>query len=157
MVPANPMGAPWQNWFEDREYESNGEQIYFTGVDEDGNRIRSYGGGQNSGGMMMGMRSNLSCVSCHGADGTGGLHTMHMDVMEAPDIRYRSLAGEGDYHGGEEDQHADEHGGYDLDDFRLAVVGGVHPDGEKLSRDMPRWLMSDEDITDLFEFIKSLD
>jgi cytochrome c oxidase subunit 2 len=155
-VPVNPMSDRRGGWFGDSQFASNGEQIYFTGVNDRGQRIR-YSGGPNFGGMMMGIGSNLACVSCHAADGRGGLHTMHMDVMEAPDIRYSALAGEGEDHGGEEDSHAGEHGGYDLDDFRLAVVGGVHPDGEKLSREMPRWLMSDEDITDLFEYIKSLD
>ncbi len=80
---------------------------------------------------------------------------MHMDVMDAPDIRYSALASEEEGHGND-DSYEDEHSGYDLDDFRLAVIGGVHPDGEPLSRDMPRWRMSDEDLDDLFEFLKSL-
>jgi hypothetical protein len=80
---------------------------------------------------------------------------MHMDVMDAPDIRYSTLKGEGDEHGRDE-THGDEHGGYDMDDFHLAVIGGVHPDGEPLSRDMPRWLINDQDLIDLFEFLKTL-
>lgn len=80
---------------------------------------------------------------------------MHMTVMDAPDIRYSVLASEQDEHGGDH-SHGDEHGAYDLDAFRLAVVGGVHPDGEPLSRDMPRWLMSDQDLVDLFEYLKML-
>ena len=78
---------------------------------------------------------------------------MHMDVMDAPDIRYTALSSEGEEHG---DEHGDNHGEYDLDSFRLAVIGGVHPDGEALSRDMPRWRMSDQDLADLFEFLKTL-
>ena len=80
---------------------------------------------------------------------------MHMEVMDAPDIRYSALTGEGDEHGGDE-SHGEVHGGYDINDFRLAVIGGVHPDGEPLSRDMPRWRMSDEDLLDLFEYLKTL-
>jgi len=97
--------------------------------------------------MMMG--GNLSCASCHGPTGRGGIHTMHMDVMDAPDIRYSTLTSEEDEHGGE-------HGEYDLEAFRLAVIGGAHPDGKALSREMPRWRMSDEDLADLFEFLKTL-
>jgi len=103
--------------------------------------------------MMMGMGSNLACVSCHSSDGRGGIHTMHMDVMDAPDIRYNALSSEGEEHG---EEHGDEHGGYDLDAFRLAVIGGVHPDGEPLSREMPRWRMNDEDLVDVFEYLQSL-
>jgi hypothetical protein len=40
--------------------------------------------------------------------------------------------------------------------FRQAVVEGKHPDGEALSSDMPRWQMNDEDLTALFDYIKSL-
>jgi hypothetical protein len=85
---------------------------------------------------------------------------MHMQVMDAPDIRYQALIGEEKEHGGEEHaadehEHADE--GYDLEDFRRAIVEGEHPNGEPLDHDMPRWEMSDQDLANLFEFIKTLD
>jgi len=142
----NPGGG-WWGW----HYDSNGEQIYFTATTESGERIR-YSDGPSFGGMMG--RSNLSCASCHGPDGRGGTHTMHMDVMDAPDIRFESLSGEVVEHG--EDQHVDAHGEYDFEDFYQAVVEGKHPDGESLSREMPRWKMNDEDLGDLFDFIISL-
>ncbi len=130
---------------------ANGERIYFTATNKEGERI-SYRGGPDFGGMMMG--SYLTCAACHGPEAQGGTHFMHMQVMDAPDIRYEALNGEAGEHGGEE--HSDEVGIYDLDDFRLAVIEGKHPDGEFLSRDMPRWEMSDQDLVDLFEFLKSL-
>lgn len=131
----------------------NGERIYFTASSKRAERI-SYRGGPNFGGMMMG--SFLTCASCHGPEARGGVHTMHMQVMDAPDIRYVALSveedgHEGEAHGGEED------GEYYFEDFRLAVVEGKHPDGEALSREMPRWRMSDEDIADLFAFLKSIE
>lgn len=137
------------------DYASNGERIYFTAANEAGERIR-YTSGPAFGGMMGG--SSLSCASCHGPDGRGGTHTMHMDVMDAPDIRYAALSGEGDEHAddGHDDDHADEHSGYDLEDFRRAVVEGQHPDGESLDDDMPRWQINDDDLGDLFEYLKSL-
>ena len=152
-VYGSPMMSQGRGWFANSDYASNGEQIYFTAINDRGQRIR-YSGGSNFGGMMMGMGTNLACASCHGSDGRGGKHTMHMDVMDAPDIRYSSLASEEDEHGGD-DSHGDEHGGYDLDDFRLAVIGGVHPNGEPLSRDMPRWRMDDKDLSDLLVFLET--
>ena len=153
-LPQNSMMDQGAGWFTNREFASNGEQIYFTAINDRGQRIR-YSGGQNFGGMMMSTSTNLGCASCHGSDGQGGIHPMHMDVMDAPDIRYKALASEEDEHGGEE-SHGDEHGGYDLEDFRLAVVEGAHPDGEPLSREMLRWKMDDRDTSDLFEFLKTL-
>ena len=85
----------------------------------------------------------------------GAIHTMHMDVMDAPDIRYSALSRLEDEHGGDE-SHADEHSSYDLDSFRLAVVGGVHPDGAPLGQEMPRWNLSGQDLVDLYEFLKTL-
>jgi hypothetical protein len=129
----------------------NGERIYFMAVDSQGNPIR-YRGGPDFGGMMMG--SYLTCASCHGPGGDGGTHFMHMQVMDAPAIRYPALAEEAEEHGG--DENSDMQSVYSLDDFRRAVVDGEHPDGEALSREMPRWQFSDQDLEDLFQFIKSL-
>jgi hypothetical protein len=153
-VPGSPMMDPGGWGFYDNDFTSNGEQIYFTAINDRGQRIR-YSGGQNFGGMMMGRGANLTCASCHASDGRGGVHTMHMEVMDAPDIRFSALSSEEGEHGGDH-AHENEHSGYDLDAFRLAVIGGVHPDGEPLSRDMPRWRMDDEDLVDLFEFLKTL-
>lgn len=143
----SPSGMrPFTNGWSDT-YASNGERIYFTAINERGEYI-PYTGGPDFGGMMGG---RLACVSCHGEDGRGGLHWMHMQQMDAPDIRYEALAGEAGEHG--EAEHDEE---YDLETFRKAVALGQHPDGEMLSRDMPRWQFNDEDLADLFEYLKSL-
>lgn len=83
---------------------------------------------------------------------------MHMQVMDAPDIRYSALSAEAEEHADEggDPEHAEEHADYDLEDFRLAVVEGQHPDGEPLDKDMPRWQMGDEDLSDLFDFLNSI-
>lgn len=133
------------------DFSSNGEQIYFTATNDRGEYI-PYTGGPSFGGMMGG---SLSCASCHGNDGRGGEHVMHMDVMDAPDIRFSALSAEESEHqaDGHEDSHGEE---YDLETFRQAVVLGQHPDGDYLSRDMPRWQISDEDLADLLEFLQTL-
>jgi hypothetical protein len=137
--------------------EGNGERIYFTAVSERTGRI-DYRGGPPSGWMMMG-GGGLACVSCHGAEGRGGVHVMHMLPTDAPDIRWSTLAAEMDEaHDGESvpgGEHGEAMTGYDLAAFRLAVVEGRHPDGTELSRNMPRWDLGDEDLADLAEFLRS--
>lgn len=97
----------------------------------------------------------LTCASCHGPNARGGEHLMHMEIMDSPDIRWAALESEQE-HEEEADGHGDEHAGYDLEAFELAVVEGKHPDGEPLEEDMPRWQMSDEDLGDLADYLKSL-
>ena len=149
---SSPLGTAWGPG----AFATNGERIYFTATSERGGRI-TYTGGPDLGGMMMG--GALTCASCHGPSGRGGLHVMHMEIMDAPDIRWSALTGEADEgHGDGENTHGTEGhtGDYDLETFRLAVVEGKHPDGEPLQADMPRWQMSDEDLSDLLDYRKSL-
>ncbi len=134
-------------------YSTNGARIYFTATSDSGQRI-SYSGGPRFGGMMMG--GQLNCASCHGDDGRGGAHFMHMDLMQVPDITFAELNGGQDEHGDNGDGHSHDNEGYDLEDFSQAVVIGFHPDGQSLDNDMPRWKLSDEDLSDLFDFIVTL-
>ena len=77
-----------------------------------------------------------------------------MRVFEAPDIRYQTLTAE---EHGEEGKEEMEHGPYTDEDIKRAITEGVEPDGEPLDWPMPRWSMSDEDLDDLLEFLKTLD
>lgn len=130
-------------------YESNGERIYFSATSDRGTRVRS-SGGPSFGGMMMG---RLACASCHGSDGAGGQHWMHMQPMDAPDIRWSVLASA--EHGGH-GEHGEGEAPYDEASFKLAVREGLTSGGEPLSREMPRWEMSDADLEDLIDFLKTL-
>lgn len=147
-------------------FDSNGERIYFTSTSERGTPI-TYSGGPSMGMMMM--RGKMACASCHGTDARGGKHMMHMEIMDAPDIRWNALSGHHHHHHDEDDEHHGEeaevhHGGaaddhdatYGFAQFRDAVENGRHPDGDKLSEDMPRWSMSDADLHDLMDYLKSL-
>jgi cytochrome c oxidase subunit II len=119
-------------------FDTNGERIYFTATSDRGIDI-SYSGGPSSNGWMM-MNGQLACVSCHGPDGHGGVHNMGMmQQMDAKDIRWKILESE-----------------FDTEKFRLAVEEGKDPDGTQLSTDMPRWKMSDGDISDLIDHLKTL-
>jgi len=131
------------------QYGSNGELIYFTAFNQNREYI-PHTGGPVPGGMMM--NSYLTCASCHGADGRGGTHTMHMQVMDAPPIHYSALVEMMQ----EESENASPMEEYTLEAFRQAVVEGRHPDGDEMDRDMPRWKMSDSDLADLLIFLKTL-
>jgi hypothetical protein len=147
-----PWRGPTQYGFDNPypgRFESNGQQIYFTATNQNGRAI-SYAGGPRFGGMMMG--GYLTCASCHGADGRGGIRYIHMDAINAPPIYYDALADM--LH--EESGHTAPPATYAINDFRQAVVHGKHPDGDALDRDMPRWRMSQEDLVDLLDFLKTL-
>lgn len=136
-------------------FGSNGERIYFTATSENSTNI-TYTGGPSSG-MMMGGGS-LTCASCHRPNGRGGVHSMTgMQTMNAPDIRWSVLAGEMDGEHGGESGEGHGSGEYNLETFRLAVVEGKHPDdATPLSTNMPRWKISNDDLTDLITYLKTL-
>jgi nitrous oxide reductase accessory protein NosL len=124
---------------------TNGERIYFTSVSGRNDQI-TYTGGPNFGGMMSGMF--LTCASCHGPEGHGGLHYMYMQQMDAPNITYPALNSMPDLQG---KGHP-----YEFSDFKQEVEQRLDLNGEPLETDMPRWRMSDADLQDLFAFLKTL-
>jgi len=133
--------------------DTNGARIYYTGTTINGERI-PYTGGPFTGMMMS---QPLSCASCHGPDGKGGVHVMHMQVMDTPDIRISAQ---------QNDEHDSEHASgdeagepepYTIELFRQAVVDGKHPDGDSLDTEMPRWRLNQSDLEDLFAFLETLD
>jgi mono/diheme cytochrome c family protein len=88
--------------------------------------------------MMTG--GQLTCASCHGPDGRGGVHSMGMmEVMNAPDIRWSTLGND-----------------FTAESFKLSIEEGKDPDGTVMSTDMPRWTMSDGYIVDLIDYLKTL-
>jgi len=121
---------------------SNGELIFKTGINIDGQRV-AYSGGPGWLAMHGG-----GCAACHGNDGTGGLAVMPTSLI-APDIRYDSLTAED--HDGDE-----QHVPYDEQSLARAIREGIEPDGETLSWPMPRWELSDRDMADLIDYLKTL-
>ena len=82
---------------------------------------------------------------------------MHMEIMDAPDIRWSALINMQD----EEEGHTESgsqknHHEYNFEDFKGSVEKGRHPDGDIVKKDMPRWKMSDADLKDLMDYLKSL-
>ncbi len=109
-------------------FDSNGAQIYFTGTSQRGTRIT--------------------------ADMEPGMGMM-MRIIQVPDIRYDTLTS--DEHGGHEEEGEEGHPPYTEETIKRAITEGVNPDGEPFDWPMPRWSMSDADLNDMVDFLKSLD
>ncbi|WP_456475543.1 c-type cytochrome [Candidatus Pyrohabitans sp.] len=143
--PGGMMGTPYQGAQPPQmQYSSNGEMIYYTGIDERGEQIVP-----GSAGPMWLYTHGGSCVSCHGEDGRGGRAVMMCSEVPA-DIRYSALTEEME-HGGEE------HEPYNESTVKRAITEGINPAGEELDPCMPRWKMSESDLNDLILFLKELD
>jgi hypothetical protein len=119
-------------------FKSNGERIYFTATSDSGKPIISSIGTMAMSGMM-------SCATCHGADGKGGRGRMMMWIFDAPDIRYSTLTAGHD----NETPYTDEL-------IKRAIKQGVDSEGKRLEPPMPVWQMSDSDLNDLLEYLKTL-
>jgi len=124
-------------------YASNGERIYYLGIDSSGNRLKF------SGGPPWLYTMGGSCVNCHGADGRGNIPVM-MGTHLPGDIRYSALIS-GKHHPDEEVEAP-----YTDEDIAKAVRLGIEPSGETLDRTMPRWKISDREMEDLLEYLKTL-
>jgi hypothetical protein len=159
VTACGPLGlGVGRGGFPTGRYASNGERIYFTGTSAKGRVTYSggdFGGMMGGRGMMSG--GQLACADCHGPDGRGGQHVMHMTVMDAPDIRWSALAeAEHGDHGDDGDEEEIEHPPYDEETFRRAVTRGLDPGGDSLDAAMPRWRMSEQDLEDLVVYFKTL-
>lgn len=130
------------------QFDSNGERIYFTASSDSGQPIIPEIAGMHRMGPGM-----MACASCHGADGRGGPVRMMMGTFEAPDIRYSTLTGEAHEH----DKAPEEHPVYTDATIKRAITQGLDPAGEPLAWPMPRWRMSDQDLTDLLAYLKTLE
>jgi len=129
-------------------FASAGQRIYYTGLDADGRAIpRTIAGG----GMMgLGMMGGVACVDCHGEDGRGGRIGMMFGAVDIPDIRYSTLT-----------TTRSEDGttipAWTESDIARAIRDGVEPDGQRLKAPMPRWNMTDTELTDVISYLKELD
>ncbi len=126
------------------EFSSNGEMIYYTGFNESGQKIPIRDG------LPWLYVHGGSCVSCHGVNGKGGVPIMMSNVIP-PDITYEALT--------VEDEHTDEHEKhppYTDETIKIAIREGKDPAGDEFDRAMPKWQMSDSDLDDLIEYLKTL-
>ncbi|OGN88667.1 MAG: hypothetical protein A2158_07690 [Chloroflexi bacterium RBG_13_46_14] len=131
-----------------RSYASNGERIYFTASSDSGNYI-SYTG-------SIRMMHSITCANCHGADGKGGRVNMMMWSFDAPDITWDHLTSEEHQEEGNSEEEHEEHPPYTEETVKQAITEGINPAGEPLDEEMPRWKMSQQDLDDLIEFLRTL-
>jgi len=126
-----------------QEYVSNGQMIYFAGRNQQGQGIIF-----NSEPMWLYMHGG-TCANCHGAGGRGD-GAPAMKGTEIPgDIRYSHLTEE-------EHEEGEEHPPYTDELIKRAITLGLNPAGEPLDLTMPRWRMSDQDLDDLVQYLKTL-
>jgi mono/diheme cytochrome c family protein len=123
-------------------FSSNGEMIYHTGYNESGQKIET-----KYGPHWLYVHGG-SCVNCHGTDGKGGFPVM-MGYAVPSDIRYETLIS------GKHDEE-EEHPPYTNETIKRAIREGIDPAGEPLDLTMPRWKMSDKDLNDTVEYLKTL-
>ncbi len=126
-----------------QHYSSNGERIYTTGINDQGQRIPFYGG------PMWLSAHGGSCVNCHGPEGRGGTPVMMLQVIPA-DIRYDSLIS------GKYDPSGEAGTPYTDELIVRAIREGIDPDGKPLYQGMPRWQMTDKDVHDVIDYLKQL-
>jgi mono/diheme cytochrome c family protein len=146
VVWALPVGSPSPT--DPNPFTSDGQRIYYTGLDEDGVPIpRSVARSRTMGGRTM---RNAACVDCHREDGRGGTLGMMMRGIEAPDIRYSTLTSphaEGD----------ETEPGWTRGEIARAIRDGVEPGGTSLQAPMPRWDMTDAQVRVVIDYLKELD
>jgi len=112
-----------------------GEQIYKTGVGENGQHIAFTEGSERFAAKPGG------CAVCHGEDGRG-----HKTARgETPDITYAALRG------GDKPLYAGDEA------VTKSIREGMDEAGKPLAKAMPRWQITQNEAAALFEYLKTLD
>jgi hypothetical protein len=142
----SPLNQIWPG-----QFESNGERIYFTGTSGSNQAVIPDLIGRG----RMPSSGMLACANCHGPEGRGGRITMMMETFQVPDIRYGNLTAAAGGWTSEEDH--EEHPPYTDETIKEAITLGVDPSGDPLDWPMPTWRMSESDLEDLLDFIKTLE
>lgn len=118
-------------------FSSNGERIFYTGINSEGKVIKNNHGMQGAG-----------CAMCHGVDARG----MRMMMMDVPGIRWDILIDpKGHVH-----PDGRRHPPFTEESFKVCVLLGIDPSGNQLSTMMPRWQISKEDLDYLIGYLKNL-
>ncbi len=135
--------GPWS--YEKRTFASNGERIYYSGINAKDGPIPV------AGGPMWLHMGPVGCVACHGVTGRGGVPVM-MGTAIPEDIRYEALT-----RGGPEVGKAEpEQPPYTDALIKRAITQGVDSAGKPLDWTMPRWQMSEQDVNDVIAYLKTL-
>jgi mono/diheme cytochrome c family protein len=146
--PGGMMGGAPYGGYGKRQFASNGEQIYYTGVSQKNGPVPRIGG------PPWVQHVGVGCVACHGVQGRGGVPVM-MGTATPEDIRYTVLtASEQQKEGGKKEEM--DHPPFTDATIKQAITQGVDPANKPLDWTMPRWQMADQDLNDVLEYLKSL-
>jgi len=126
-----------ENGWSKRKFSSNGQRIYYRAESNSKKPIKATIGTMGMSPPMM------SCVSCHGEDGQGGTVQMMMGSFKAPNITYKELT-------------KAENPPYTDKLIKRAITKGIDAGGKRLEPPMPKWSMSDKDLNDLIDYLKTL-
>lgn len=138
MMGGGMMGSGMMgNGYNKDSFSSNGERIYYTGIDSTGRRV-----GFEGGPMWLYMRGG-SCIDCHGTSGKGGVPVMMGTAIPADLTNLYANQSNGD-------------APYTDDLLKRAITKGIDSNGESLDPTMPRWYMPENDLNDLVTYIKTL-
>lgn len=121
----------------DSRYASAGERIYLSGLDTSGRPIYRTSPPFSERLLMMG---GGGCASCHGTDGRGGRVRMMMSFVDAPDVTFDALRQEG----------------FTQNLVGRAIRDGKDESGQALDEAMPRWKMTDAEVSDVIGYLKEL-
>ena len=91
------------------------------------------------------MQGRLACVNCHGSEGKGGTINMMMLRLDVPNITWTELTAQ-----------VSDHPPFTEETVKRAITQGVDESGAALKYYMPRWQMSDNDLNDLVNYLKTL-
>jgi mono/diheme cytochrome c family protein len=127
-------------------FASEGQRIYFTGASSSRPIPRTAAGGGMMGYRMSGA---MSCVDCHAEDGRGGRLGMMFGDVEIPDIRYSALTAAKSEGGTTEP-------GWTETDIVRAIRDGIEPNGQRLKSPMPRFDMTDAEMSSVITYLKEL-
>jgi len=143
MMGSGMMGSGMTgNAYSKDSFSSNGERIYYTGIDSTGRRIGFEGG------PMWLYMSGGSCIDCHGTSGKGGVPVMMGTAIPADLTNLFATHS----HGNENMVMVP----YTDDLLKRAITKGINANGDSLDPTMPRWYMPDNDLNDLLAYIKTL-
>ena len=127
---------------------ARGQQIFDTGTDPATGRSIPRTGGI-SGGMMGGrMMAGAGCAACHGPSGQGRT----TPLFSAPNISYANLTdprGMLEPDGSRGPTYTDA-------EIARAVTTGIDAEGKPLDQTMPHWQLTQQEVTDLLAYLKTL-
>ena len=119
--------------------EARGQWIFQTGTDPTNRQPIP-----RTGGMMMA----TGCAACHGPDGRG----QSTPMFTAPNITYANLTdpqGMLEPDGSRGPTYTDA-------TIRRAITTGIDAEGKALAWPMPHWQLTDQQMTDLLAYLKTL-